>query len=717
MGFCMFIEALHNGALLSFTAFGLYFVNVSHDQSKRPTAAIVLGLSYGLVAFLVTVSPIVTSSGATLDARAGPVVMAGIFGGPVAAMIAAALGSAARWSIGGTFALSGALVNVLYALVGTLLWRRLFRRQLGDDLGGVRLGLAAGLSVIAAGLMFFVIEPREVAAAWIAETFPLIAVANVVSVLICGLIGKAALATAANRHALERALETLELAKTSGGIGIWTLDPATGAVDWDQTNRDLHGIRLVGETGGFDDWARTLHPDDLPRVSKEFQDALDGRTPFDTTYRVILPDEQVRHLKGNALILRDSADAPTRVVGANFDISDLVEKDRVIKETRSIATQAQKMESIGQLTGGVAHDFNNLLAVILGNLELIEVSDNPEETREYLEAAKAAALRGGDLTKSLLSFARQSPLEPTAVDLNQMVREIKTWSSRVIPETIDVEVSLLAGLWKAEADPSLTQNVLLNLILNARDAMPDGGRMTIETSNVRIDQEYNDLRDEDMTPGRYVMLAVSDTGVGIPKDHLEQIFTPFFTTKPVGTGSGLGLSMVQGFMKQSGGTVRVYSEPGLGTTFKLFFKVISGATEAVSRPPGQTRPASKSGARILLVEDEPAVLDVLASTLELAGYQITSASSGDDALRIWEEDPDFDLLVTDIVMPGELQGTHLAQVLRERQPDLPIVFMSGYASEATVHGNGLRPEDIRLMKPVRRADLLASVEQALNSGR
>ncbi|WP_323771985.1 response regulator [Antarctobacter sp.] len=712
----MLIEALHNGAVLGFTAIGLYLVLTYRDRSSPLTASVALGLSYGVVAFLVTVSPLEIASGATMDARAGPVVIAGIFGGPVAATIAASFGAVARWIFGGTFAFSGTIVFALYALIGSLLWLRFFTKGLDDNLTWARILLGAGLSLVAAGLMYFLIEPRDVADQWLATTFPNIASANLLSILLCGLIGKAVLMTVKQRQDLEHTLETLEIAKSAGGIGIWVVDHATGTATWDDTNKALHGIQIEGNTGRYEDWAQTLHPEDLARVADEFDAALKGEKTFDTFYRVVLPDQRVAHLKGNAVVLRNAANEPTQIVGANIDVSDLVEKDRALEESQSIAVQAQKMEAIGQLTGGVAHDFNNLLAVILGNLELIEETDSPEEIREFLDAAKTATNRGADLTKSLLSFARKSSLAPAVIDINQMVRETKNWSSRVIPENIDVEISLLAGLWRVEADPSLTQNALLNLLLNARDAMPLGGKMTIETSNVRIDEDYNQLRGEDLEPGRYVLLAVSDTGEGIPAENITQIFDPFFTTKSVGKGSGLGLSMVQGFMKQSGGAVRVYSEMATGTTVKLYFRSVAGQQDERSPQEAVDEQPSRGEARIFVVEDEEAVLEVLAKTLKKAGYHITSARSGDEALRMWDKGSSFDLLVTDIVMPGDLQGTQLARELRARHPELPVVFMSGYASEATVHGNGLRPEDIRLMKPVRRKDLIAAVEKALGTG-
>lgn len=374
---------------------------------------------------------------------------------------------------------------------------------------------------------------------------------------------------------------------------------------------------------------------------------------------------------------------------------------------------SQKLEAVGKLTGGVAHDFNNLLAVTLGNLELLRDEINDPQQKTMIEKGIAATLRGSDLTRSMLAFARKASLEPSPIDINLVVQETKSWISRTLPATITVKTSLLDGLWLVEADPSATESALLNLILNAQDAMPRGGKLTIETANINIDESYIDVRQEELTPGRYVMLAVSDTGEGIPPAILSEIFEPFFSTKTPSSNSGLGLSMVHGFMRQSKGTVQVYSELGIGTTFKLFFKVAAQRAEPTPQTETKSEIANHSGCRILLAEDDASVLEVLVQTLEKAGYSVTAAPSGDAAKKIFQADPHFDLLITDIVMPGQLLGTGLASKLRSLAPDLPVIFMSGYASEATVHGNGLRPDDIRLMKPVQRADLLEAIQKAL----
>jgi CheY-like chemotaxis protein len=301
------------------------------------------------------------------------------------------------------------------------------------------------------------------------------------------------------------------------------------------------------------------------------------------------------------------------------------------------------------------------------------------------------------------------------MDLNKLVRDTKNWAARTVPENIEIETSLLARLWPVESDPSMSESALLNLILNARDSMPEGGKLTIETANIRIEAPYLDVQNEELPPGRYVMVAVSDTGHGIPENMLSKVFEPFFTTKAIGQGSGLGLSMVQGFMRQSGGAAQVYSEVGVGTTIKLYFPALAAPARNSTPKSKPDADVSSTGERILLVEDEPEVLKLLETLLGLAGYEVTSAKNGDEAKEIFEQNPKFDLLLTDIVMPGRLQGTTLSKELRAIDDTLPVVFMSGYAAEATVHGNGLRPEDIRLMKPVMRRDLLEAVARALRA--
>jgi signal transduction histidine kinase/ActR/RegA family two-component response regulator len=391
---------------------------------------------------------------------------------------------------------------------------------------------------------------------------------------------------------------------------------------------------------------------------------------------------------------------------------DVTEKHRV----KEALAQAQKMEAIGKLTGGIAHDFNNLLAVTLGNLELLKDDVSNADHLEFIEKSIVATLRGADLTKNMLIFARQARLEPTRVNLNTVIKDTQSWISRALPENIEIHTSLSSELWEVSVDQSSTESAFLNLILNARDSMPQGGKMTIESRNIERDQDFTDASGERVERGRYAVLSVTDTGHGIAKDELGKIFEPFYTTKEVGSGSGLGLSMIQGFVKQTGGSVQVHSEPGVGTTFRIYFRALEPGHADLSEPAAQTEAAAKHfGAKVLVAEDEPEVLEIIQRTLQGMGCLVTPAVSGDDALRILQQDCDFDLLVTDIVMPGEHMGTHLAQAVRAVKPDLPVIFMSGYANEAKAPGNGLRPEDLRLSKPVPRHELVAAVKQALKT--
>lgn len=446
-----------------------------------------------------------------------------------------------------------------------------------------------------------------------------------------------------------------------------------------------------------------VHPDDRKMMRAKFNEVRAGRT-IEMEYRIPTPsgEKRIREIVSPVF---DENGKVVREIGTSQDVTDQ-------REMAILLNQSIKMEAIGNLTGGIAHDFNNLLAVILGNLELAK--EVPQELDELLDEAISATLKGADLTKSMLSFARRAPLEPAVLDLNKIVLETKNWAARALPASIEVETSLLAGLWPVRADQTSTESALLNLILNARDAMDRGGRLTLETANVRIDKDYVDDRHEDLKLGRYVMLAVSDTGTGISAEVLDRIFDPFFSTKGPGKGSGLGLSMIQGFMKQSGGAVRVYSEPDAGTTFKLYFRAVNQKEKQGSYPiQPMAEGQSGLGKTILVAEDERGVMTVLVRSLEAAGYHVIAAPSGDAALARFMEVDHVDLVLTDIIMPGTLEGPGLVNALRKQDPDLPAIFMSGYASEATVHGNGLRPEDIRLMKPVGRKELLAAISQAL----
>ena len=403
--------------------------------------------------------------------------------------------------------------------------------------------------------------------------------------------------------------------------------------------------------------------------------------------------------------------------GSIIDLTEKKNAEASSAELERQLVQAQKLEAIGQMTGGVAHDFNNLLSVILGNMELLEDLTEDSDKLELIDAAKQASFRGAALTRSMLNFARRADLNPKEISLGELVGNMETWMSRTIPATIQVETSLSPDLWTITADVSGVESALLNLVINARDAMPNGGSITIETENVVIEKTSHDFSKTGLEPGHYVMLAVRDTGEGIPVDVMPKVFEPFFSTKGLSNNSGLGLSMVHGFMTQSCGNVLVNSTPGIGTTVKLFFPALDrgSAATAIEKKAATTMNVPK--AHILVAEDQEDVLNIIAQFLEAQGHHVTKTASGDEAAQRYVEVGPVDLLITDIVMPGDKQGPSLARHLRSFDQDLPVVFLSGYTNEVPLTGDGLRKEDIHLMKPITRERLIEAVNDALGTKR
>ena len=377
--------------------------------------------------------------------------------------------------------------------------------------------------------------------------------------------------------------------------------------------------------------------------------------------------------------------------------------------------QAQKLESLGRLTGGVAHDFNNLLTVILGNAELLVEQSAPTSTQHMLsEMIFGAAQRGADMTQRLLAFSRKQALEPLPSDLNVLVSNMDQLLRHTLGGQVDIQMVRAPGLWTTLVDPGQLESGLLNLAINARDAMPDGGRLTIETANAELDDAYA-ARHSDVMPGQYVMLAVSDTGSGIAPEVLARVFEPFFTTKQMGKGTGLGLAMVYGFVKQSKGHIAIYSEPGRGTTVKVYLPRLNGA-EAVAAP-ATTPELVHGGANqlILLAEDDAMVRAFARGQLQELGYRVIEAASGPLALDLLRAHDDVDLLLTDVVMPGGMTGRQLADAARALRPALPVLYTSGYTENAIVHHGRLDPGVILLSKPYRRADLAQKVAFALGT--
>jgi signal transduction histidine kinase len=384
-------------------------------------------------------------------------------------------------------------------------------------------------------------------------------------------------------------------------------------------------------------------------------------------------------------------------------------------ERRDMAEQAlrqsQKMEAVGQLTGGVAHDFNNLLTIIIGNLGIAKRGVVEARAERALNNALVGAERAAQLTQRLLAFSRRQPLNPRVLDINKLIVAISDLLTRTLGENIELETISGAGLWNVEVDASEMESTLLNLALNARDAMPTGGKLTIETSNAYLDDEYC-REHEGILPGQYILVAITDSGAGMSAETIDRAFEPFFTTKEAGKGTGLGLSQVYGFMKQSGGHVKIYSEPGEGTTIKLYLPrregnelVISGDDDLNSERGG--------GETILIVEDDDGVRQYASEILRDLNYQIIEAKDSATALRLLDADKKFDLLLTDVVLPGK-NGRELANEVERRRPGTKIIFMTGYSRNAIVHHGRLDPGIELIPKPLTERVLARKIRQVLD---
>jgi PAS domain S-box-containing protein len=427
-------------------------------------------------------------------------------------------------------------------------------------------------------------------------------------------------------------------------------------------------------------------------------------------------ERRMTGLAAQAAIAIDNARLFQAVQGANETLEQRVaERTRELTEAHEALRQAQKMEAVGQLTGGLAHDFNNLLMGISGNLELVErglARRGVEGLERYLQGAQSSARRAAALTQRLLAFSRRQTLDPKPTDVNKLIYGMEDLIRRTVGPSIEVEVVGQGGLWPALIDGAQLESALLNLAINARDAMPDGGRITIETANKWLDDRG--AKERELSPGQYLSICVTDTGSGIPKDIVDRIFDPFFTTKPIGEGTGLGLSMVHGFVRQSGGQVRVYSEVGKGTTMCLYLPRHVGDV-AADRFEEPNILDVGSGGTVLVIDDEPTVRMLIADVLSEAGYTVMKAQDGPSGMRILQSDARIDLLITDVGLPGGMNGRQVADAARVTRPNLKVLFVTGFAENAAV-GNGHLPPGMALItKPFVVADLANKVSQIIES--
>ena len=506
---------------------------------------------------------------------------------------------------------------------------------------------------------------------------------------------------------------------------VWTAAP-NGMLDWFNGRVIEFGGLPASELYGTG-WAKLVHKEDIALAGERWASALVSGDPYETEFRLRRADGVYRWHIARAVALRDANGAIVRWIGTNTDIEDQKASGQALADLNSslerqveertaklvaaeeTLRQSQKMEAVGQLTGGIAHDFNNLLAAISGSLELLgmRVKDGRlDAIPRYVEAAQSAAKRAAALTQRLLAFSRRQTLDPRPVNANRLISELEELIRRTAGPSISVEVVGAASLWVTLVDPNQLENTLLNLAINARDAMPDGGRLTIETANKWLDDRA--ARGHDLPAGQYVCLSVSDTGIGMTPEVIERAFEPFFTTKPLGQGTGLGLSMIHGFVRQSGGQVRIYSEVGSGSTISLYLPRYTGS-EGAAKMDAEGDEASPNydghGETVLVVDDEPAIRMLIVDVLDNAGYKIVEAADGAQALKVLQSGGPISLLITDVGLPGGMNGRQVADAGRTLRPKLKVLFVTGYAENAVV-GNGILDPGMQIIAKPFSIDML-----------
>jgi PAS domain S-box-containing protein len=464
---------------------------------------------------------------------------------------------------------------------------------------------------------------------------------------------------------------------------------------------DFVGRTMEQELGNG--WVEGVHKDDVDRCLKIYTTSFDARERFSMIYRLRRHDGEYRQILDNGAPFNRGG-IFAGYFGSCIDVADQQAAEARLRE-------AQKIDAIGKLTGGVAHDFNNLLQIIGGNVQMLatEVAGN-ERVEARLKKIMIGVTRGAKLASQLLAFGRRQALAPEVINLGRLIRNMDDMLRRALGEAIEIETIIGRGLWNTSVDPVQVEATLLNLAINARDAMNGRGKLTIEVGNASLDDKYA-ARRGDILPGQYVMVAVTDTGTGIAPDILEKVFDPFFTTKPKGEGTGLGLSMVHGFVKQSAGHIRIDSEVGHGTTVRIYLPRSSYPEEVLTEvEPG---PAEGGTERVLVVEDDEEVRSTAADMLVELGYSVLKAKDADSAMAVIESGISIDVLFTDVVMPGKLPSTQLARRAQQKLPYIAVLLTSGYPDNAMLHGDLLDEGADILKKPYTREELARRLRQVL----
>ncbi|WP_242122253.1 PAS domain-containing protein [Sphingomonas lacusdianchii] len=490
-----------------------------------------------------------------------------------------------------------------------------------------------------------------------------------------------------------------------GGVGVWTYDIRSDRFFCDAAISALYALDPARGAAGLSsaEFLANVHPQDRVELNGVMAAGLQRAGEIELEYRIVHPDGSLHWVLSRGHTYFDAEGHPSRRTGVGVDMTS----QRLIEDQ---LRQAQKMEAVGQLTGGLAHDFNNLLTGMMGNMELLQIrlaQGKIQDSERFIVAAQGAGRRAASLTQRLLAFSRRQTLDPKPTDVNRLTAGMEELFRRTVGPEIEIEIVGAAGLWTANIDAGQLENALLNLCINARDAMPDGGRITIETANKWLDERT--ARERDLPPGQYLSVCVTDTGTGMTAETIQRAFEPFFTTKPLGEGTGLGLSMIYGFARQSDGQVRIYSELGMGTTICIYLPRFVGDAMLVEEEEALTIAAQATGQTILVVDDEATIRHLIDEVLDEAGYTVIGAADGNAGLKVLQSGARIELLITDVGLPGGMNGRQVADAARALRPGLKVLFITGYAENAAV-GNGHLEAGMELLtKPFTLEALSAKV--------